>query len=351
MSSSSRAVRILCAVVSLTCLMGLAACGGNHKKKEAAASSPVITPTTPAPKSSKPAAPKPPAVNPLTGVGKPSGHGVVAVKIDDTASGRPQVNIDKADIVYIEQVEGGLTRLLAVYNSQLPTVEAVRSTRASDPELVEQYGPIGYVASGGAPNPLQVLARSDLKTSINDAGGPGFARDGNRPVPYNLTSNLALAAQALKAPRAKDVGFDWSSSTTSLKSKPKATTVQTVVGGTPVRFDWNGALRQYVRVIDGAIQHTASGKAIATPNVIVQFCNVTVYPQDKDVVGNPSQFTHTLGSGRAVVFRNGHRIDGHWSRSKPTSGTTWKTAQGSPLRLAPGGTWVILVASNAPLTS
>src|ERR671933_664255 len=46
--------------------------------------------------------------DPLTG-GKPSHRPVVAVKIDDTANGRPQRGVNQADIVYIEEVEGGLT--------------------------------------------------------------------------------------------------------------------------------------------------------------------------------------------------------------------------------------------------
>src|SRR5438270_833970 len=45
-----------------------------------------------------------PAVNPLTGE-QPSNNPVIAVKIEDTALGRPQVGIDKADIVFVEQVE------------------------------------------------------------------------------------------------------------------------------------------------------------------------------------------------------------------------------------------------------
>jgi hypothetical protein len=351
MSFAPRAVRLICIVLSLTCLMGVAAaCGGKHKKKAAASSSVVPPPSTPATSKAAPKPPpKPPAVNPFTG-GKPSSNGVVAVKIDDTASGRPQANIDQADIVYVEQVEGGLTRLLAIYNTRLPTVEAVRSTRASDPELVAQYGPIGYVASGGAPNPLQVLDRSDLKTSINDRGGPGFARDGSRPVPYNLTANLALAAKQLKAPKAKNVGFNWDAST-KLNAKPSAHSVRTVVGGTPVGFDWSATSKRYVREIDGAVQRTAAGKAISTPNVIVQFCSVTVYPQDIDAAGNPSQFTHTVGSGRVVIFRGGHRVEGKWSRAKTSSPTAFKSKSGTPLHLEPGGAWVILVARNASLTS
>jgi hypothetical protein len=338
---TSRTLKLACVSV---CAVSLAACGGHSAKKK---STPTPTPT-PVTSTATTTAPQPAAINPLTG-GKPTKNRVVAVKIDDTGNGRPQVGIDKADIVYIEQVEGGLTRLMAVYSTQLPTVEAVRSTRANDPELAEQFGHIAYVASGGAPNPLQVLARSSLRKSINDQGGPGFARDPNRPVPYNLTSNLALVARTLNGPTPQDIGLTWAISPSLVRKARHATSVQTVVGGTPVRFDYDAHTKRYVRVIDGAVQHAADGNVISTPNVIVQFCAVTPYPQDVDVVGNPAQFTHTVGKGRAVVFRNGHIIDGRWSRSKVSSGTAFRTTTGQRIPLAPGGVWIVLVATNAPL--
>ncbi len=84
--------------------------------------------------------PTPAAVNPLTGLGPVPTGSVVAVKIDDTANGRPQRGIDLADIVYIEQAEGGLSRLVGVFATNKPSVEAVRSVRTSDPELLSQYG-------------------------------------------------------------------------------------------------------------------------------------------------------------------------------------------------------------------
>ena len=341
MSFRNRPLAITCAaVLALT----IAACGGHSAKK----ATPTPTPTTSTASSSP--APLPPAVNPLNGMGKPSANPVVAVKIDDTENGRPQRNIDYANIVYIEQVEGGLTRLLAIYNSTLPVVEAVRSTRASDPELVQQYGPIAYVASGGGGNPLEVLDHSTLKSAINDRGGPGFSRDPNRPAPYNLVSDLSVAGKVLKGPKAKSIGLVWSAAY-DLTKAPSAPTVQTTVGSTPVRFDWSAALGRYVRVIDGARQVSADGLPIATPNVIVQFCSVTSYPQDVDVMGNPSQYTHTVGKGKTVVFRNGHRIDGTWSRPTVASGTVFADKAGKPIPLAPGGVWIVLVATNTALYS
>lgn len=342
---SSRTLRVACVAVLAT---SLAACGGHSKKKVASPTPSSTVPTTTAAPSTTP---PPPGlkVNPFTGL-KPSNNRVAAVKIDDTANGRPPVNLDKADIVYIEEVEGGLTRLLAVYNTQLPTVEPVRSTRASDPELMAQYGPIAYVASGGAPNPLQVLDRSNLRSVINDRGGAGFSRDYNRPAPYNLSSDLSAAATAVKGAGAKDVGFTWAPYFSSLSRYPSGQVVNTVVGGTGINFQYDKALKRYVRLIGGTPLQTAAGKVVSTPNVVVQFCQVTAYPQDVDVVGNISQYTHTIGKGKVVVFRDGRRIQGIWSRPTAASGTTLTTPAGSPIPLELGGTWVVLVATGAPLS-
>lgn len=344
---TSRTLRLACVAAVAT---SLAACGGNSKKDKPTSTPPTTAAPTTSTVAPSPTPEAPAAINPFTG-GKPSGHRVVSVKIDDTANGRPQLGIDKADIVYIEQVEGGLTRLLAVFNSSLPTVEAVRSVRASDTGILAQYGPIAYVASGGAPYPMQVLDRSNLITFVNDRGAVGFQRDSNRPAPYNLTSNLAQVASVAKGSRPKAIGFTWKRySVSKLAKLPAGLSVQTVVGGTGVRFDWDRTVHQYVRVIDGVRQRTADNKAIATPNVIVQFCDVTPDPRDVDVVGNVSMHTHTVGKGRVVVYRNGHKIEGTWTRSKAGNGTHLWGKNGKVIDLEPGGAWVVLVAKGAPLT-
>jgi hypothetical protein len=311
----------------------------------------VASPTPTPPTATPTATPTPAAVNPLTGLGAPPKGPVIGVKIDDTENGRPQLGLDKADIVYVEQAEGGLTRLLAVFATNKPTVEAVRSVRASDPELLSQYGRIILVASGGGGDSLPTLDKSILHAVIMDRGGPGFARDSSRSAPYNVTSNLAAVSSAVKADSAKDIGLEWASNPPGLSAARKATSVQTQVGGTPVRFQWSALLKRYVRTIDGVRQSAADGATIATPNVIVQFCKVTANPGDVDVVGNPSQYTHSIGRGRVAVFRNGHRIDGTWSRADLTSGTTLRDAKDRPITLAPGGAWVVLVATAASLTS
>lgn len=341
----------LCLLATGALLAGTAACSGDDPKpNRAAATTPVATTPAPAPR------PAVAAVDPLDG-GTPSKNGVVAVKIDDTGNGRPQRNIDKADVVYIEEVEGGLTRLVGVFHTSLPTVESVRSTRPADPELVSQYGEIAYVASGGARVPLRILKKSKLKTSINDAGGPGFARTSDRPAPYNLSADLKTIARVLKAPTAKNVGFTWAGPSTAaaavsqLRAGSTGTRVNTTVGGTAVEFRYDAETKRYTRYIDGVEQRTAAGKRISTPNVLVQLCEVEPFPGDTDVNGNPNQYTHTVGSGSVVLFRGGKRIAGAWKRASEAAGTTFTTAAGQRLVLSPGGLWVVLTKKGTKVRS
>lgn len=345
----SRPLRTATTAVCVTVLAtGLAACGGSKKKAEPAPSTSSTT-AAPSPTPSITPAPKPAAVDPLTG-GKPSKNSVVAVKIDDTANGRPQVGLDQADVVYVEQVEGGISRLLAVFHTRKPqTVGPVRSVRSNDPQILGSYGAIGFVASGGGGDSLPTLDRSPLKADINDRGGPGFFRDGGRPAPYNLMLGLAGLPSSIGGP-ARSIGWTWSADTTQAKAGKAATEIHTVVGGTPVDFVYQQAKRRWVRVIGGQTQRTAAGVAITTPNVIVQFCQGYSNPADVDVAGNPGHFTKTVGKGSVVVFRNGHRIAGTWSRPDAKSGTALRDKNNKPIALAPGGAWVLLVENGAPLS-
>src|SRR5665811_2343689 len=193
----SKAIRLTTALaVGVLAATAIGGCGSSPKPKAVVhpSAAPAPTPTVE-------------AVNPLTGVGAPPAGPVIAVKVDDTAAGRPSLGLEKADVIYIEEVEGGLTRMVAVFASAKPNVRAVRSVRASDSELLGQYGRIIVVASGGGGSSLPTLDRSGLHSSINDRGGVGFSRDRSRPAPYNVVSNLAQVSAAIKGDGVRNVGF------------------------------------------------------------------------------------------------------------------------------------------------
>jgi hypothetical protein len=273
---------------------------------------------------------------------------VIAVKVDDTAPGRPSLGLEKADVIYIEEVEGGLTRMVAVFASAKPKVRAVRSIRSSDPELLGQYGKITVVATGGGGNSLRDLDRSNLHSSIFDRGQVGFFRDRTRRGPYNVVSDLAVVSAAIKADGVRNVGFTWATDDPRLSGAKAAATVSTRVGSTGVNFIWDAKLANYVRTVNGQRLLAAGGAPIAKANVLVQFCQVKEDHSDVDVNGNPSAFTKSVGSGRVVLFRNGKRIEGRWSRPSIDAPTTFTDAAGKALLFAPGGTFVALARPGAP---
>jgi hypothetical protein len=319
--------------------------GCSSDAKPNAASSPSATAT---PTALPTVVPTVAGTNPLTGIGGLPNGPVIAVKLDDTAGGRPSMGLEKADVIYIEEVEGGLSRMAAVFASAKPNVRAVRSVRSSDIELLGQYGKIIVVASGGNASSIRDLDRSTLHSAISDRAQVGFSRDPSRPAPYNVVSDLAKVSAAIKADGVRNVGFTWAANDPRLARAKSAATVSTRVGTTPVGFVWDAKLASYVRTLGGQRIRTASGAPVAKPNVLVQFCQINVDRSDVDVNGVPSAFTRSMGSGRVVLFRDGKRIEGKWSRKSIGAPTAFTDTAGKPLLFAPGGTFVALARPGAP---
>ena len=63
---------------------------------------------------------------------------------------------------------------------------------------------------------------------------------------------------------------------------------------------------------------------------------------NRDVLGAPSVQSDTVGSGKVSVYRDGRRIDGTWRRTKTAGPMTFTDADGRPIALHPGQTWVTL---------
>ncbi len=313
-----------------------------------AAAGPTPTPPSPSPKPSakpspKPTAKPPPTLtsNPLTGGPLLTGP-VIAVKIDNTAAGLPQFNVAEADLVYVEQVEGGLTRLMAVYHTTVPgEVGAVRSVRSTDAELLPVFGTPALVFSGGADGPLNALAATPAVAVSEDSGAAGFWRSDAAGGTYNLHADLqeiAAAHPELTAPY--DIGLRFAADDPRVAAAPAATSL--AVQYQAARTEFAFADGRYRLLRDGSEQSDASGAPIVADNVLFQ--SVGFEPDGTvDSVGSPSFISHTVGSGTFELFRDGHRITGNWSRPAADQPTQYLDGAGKPVLLKPGKTWVALV--------
>jgi hypothetical protein len=332
-TSPLRGVRTCLIAVPLTVglVLGLGACSNNDQ--------PTASSAPPSP-SASPTPPPPPPTTLLSGR-KGKDHQVLVVKVDNTVNSTPHAGLLAADVVYLEQVEYGLTRYMAVYSSHYPKkIEPIRSARISDMQIIRQYGKVAFAFSGSNPRIVNIINHSFLYPMSNDAGDPGFARDPNRPAPWNLIGYpKQLLKNAPKAIKAKDVGFTFSDDAPAGGIPAKQVTVNWP--GATANWRWSKSADTWELWMDGNPATTVEGPQLHSSTVIVQSCEVH-NSKYGDAYGGITPITKTVGHGTALLMRNGRVYHIQWSRPHAKDGTTW-TFHGQPIPMDPGSVWIMLL--------
>ncbi|MDQ1628797.1 MAG: hypothetical protein QOI54_2541 [Actinomycetota bacterium] len=291
--------------------------------------------------------PPPPAPSVLSGrVGLADGP-LYAVKVDNTTRAHPQVGLTKADVVYVEQVEGGVTRLAALFSSAYPkTVGPVRSGRITDIDLLKQYGTVGLFYSGSQTRLLPKLQAAPLKLVSFDANPSGYTRVRSRPMPYDVIGTFAeLRKRAGTVSTPTKVGYTFGAAPAG--GRPAAS-VSIRYPFARVGAQWSAASKRWLLSMDGAPDLAAEGGQLGPSTLVVQYATVrsTSY---RDVNGVATPLTETVGSGKALIFRDGQVYDGEWKRATATEPTAY-TVAGQPAVFAPGQVWIALIGRDRPVT-
>jgi hypothetical protein len=302
--------------------------------------------------------PTPPPTCPLTGRPAPGGEvprrPVLAVKIENVPEAFPLAGLQSADVVYEELVEGGITRFMALYQCKdSKKVGPVRSARTTDPKVLIQYDPRSVIAfSGGQLAVVNAVERSGLVSFDEDSGGEAFSRDTERYEPHNLFLNTAM----LRAKSAKQTAGD-GPPRRLFPFDPQPPTIGKHVSQVSMSFSysvdatwrWDKAAARWQRLYEDAPMTLDTGTPITAANVIIQQVEVTE-GNLVDVLGYPSPEVTLTGAGRAWILRDGVLIAGKWSRPVMGAITRFTTKTGEIVPLAPGNTWIELVAKGTPPT-
>jgi hypothetical protein len=336
----SRALTAVCvALVALS----LVSCGGG-KKKEATTTTTTrkVTTTTTAP-----------PIAPLTGVPEPDAakraRPALIVKVDNVPKAFPlQEGVESADVVYVEEVENGATRMAVVFQSKDDTVGPVRSARTSDLEIAGDLH-MPYFAYSGANGGVLRLVR----------GGPMVDMGVDQPAATRVyTRNQrgsGLHRFFIPTKEMYDAGRPGASTPPQLftyRQKGETATGEAATGidiayaggtSTTVKYTWDAAAGGWKRAQNGASHVMADTKATITPkNVIVQFTPYTA-SAFVDVTGSRSPEAELVGKGDAWIFTDGKLVRGKWSRPARDQVTSFTDAGGKPVGLTPGQTFVELV--------
>jgi hypothetical protein len=294
--------------------------------------------------SAPPAAAPGPLLSPFTGEPVQALGPVLAVKIDNIKVARPSTGLKSADIVYSLPVEGGLSRLLAVFSSHFPPVIGpVRSAREDDLELLRQFGRPAFAYSGATPHLLPFIHRApivDLYAGLPSVASSYF-RDPRRVAPHNLYGRTAmLLSDASGASKASDIGFRFGPLPAGGHSVPSYSVSYPAASFT---FRWSAPDGRWLVWMDGAPALATEGGQLGGATVIIQYTQITTSRFLE--AGSRPPYAVSTGSGSAVVLRNGQEFTVHWSRPSADGGTTFTLPDGQRMLFAPGQVWVVLAAA------
>jgi hypothetical protein len=272
----------------------------------------------------------------------------VACKIDNGSEApRPQSGLNSTDIVFDEMVEGGLTRLVAIWHSTMPdAVGPVRSIRPMDPDILSPFGGI-VCFSGGQQVFVNMINEAPVfvasETTEQDKGT--FSRASDRIAPHNVIVNvikLATDHPELNPP-APQFQFGKDVQTSSAGAAGEAV-IKFEVKYPQASALWSASAdgSKWLRTQDGKpLMDKLDGAQVAATNIVVMQVRIDRSYLDKRYGNIPK--TVMVDSGKAWVFSGGKMIEATWSKASATSPIALTDLAGAPVLLAPGNTWVELM--------
>lgn len=324
-----------------------AAAGCSRKQAQPPAAPPGPTaPTTPGNEPSAPVVQPPPgsAACPLDGeMVDPSliSRRPLAVMIDNAPLARPQSGLEAAEMVYEILAEGGITRFMAFYLQNEPEeVGPVRSARHYFLRLTPDVNGI-YVHAGGSPRAMDELKKFKI-AELDDLRGSGkMWRNKTRKAPHNLYASVPLMREDARARKLDKEAVPPALFQFEPKLSPAGKAVKDIKihypGGYKVTYEYNAPFSQYLRFI-GTEAHldSASRTQLRARNVIVMFAKHEDVPNDdKDRLD-----VKVVGSGQALIFTGGTMQEGSWSKASVQEAIRFTGADGKPVTLLPGQTWI-----------
>ncbi len=278
---------------------------------------------------------------------------VLAVKIDDTSLARPQIGLEDADLVYIEQVEGGLTRLAAIFSSVIPqNIGPVRSARISDIEILSQFGKAVFAYSGAQRPMYPVISNANLWDYGAQHSSPTiYTRDQIRPAPYNMVLRADLLLAKVSADE-REVAQSKSPGWTFGDPPAGGVVIDSVVVRWPAskyEATWSISEKRWLLSNGGVADMAASGSQLGPTTFVIQNVEITnsIY---RGKSGTYTPYSQTIGTGTGYILRNGRSFKANWSRASAESGTIWTLANGSEIKFAPGSVWVALTDQKPEFT-
>ncbi len=299
---------------------------------------------------------EPPAVaagvNPLTG--QPAANPALAqrrpilVRFGNDPAARPPTAISQAEVVLEDVMDAyWVTRLSAIFLEADPVeVGPIRSARPVNIELAPAFDAV-FVYSGASTGTAQALAQQPMDRVYDGSGDQLFYRGGTHAAPHNLYTNLEKVRAWVKSK-----GWErlvslrgWTFASAVPTSATPAERVDIPYPATSaVAWTWDAGAGVYRRWAQGvAYTDAATKQQVGCENVVILYARHWDTEIVEDSNGAKAIGIALRGGGRVQMLRDGRIVEGTWWRRDANWLPQFIDAQGQPIPLKPGHTWVQIV--------
>lgn len=349
--------RALAIILAAWMLLALAGCGGKTdpepEPEPEEKTDPVPLPE-PEPEPYVPA-----GMNPLTGLPMEpeyENRRPAAIMLNNLKAAQPQLGISQADIIYEVPVEGGITRMLALYQTVegIGTLGSVRSARPYFVELALGHDAI-YIHAGGSQEAYSNLRSWKVDHMDGVRGGDDakiFWRDQERRKNNGYEHSLITSGEKIqeyldqgRLPVEHAAGWNYLQAFKEDGTPAAGETAEHIKvrfsGYKTGTFDYDAASGKYLvgqygrEHVDGA-----TGDQVSATNVLVLKTSIAVL----DDVGRLR--VKTTGEGEGLFFCGGKSVPIHWSRADRNSSFSYTLEDGSSLALGRGNSYVCILSPS-----
>lgn len=259
-----------------------------------------------------------------------------------------QKGTSKADIIYEALAEGGITRMLAVYEdvTGVEKIGSVRSARHYYVQFAQEWDAIfcHFGHTKYAVSKMDALGTNNL-SGLSAIGGVVYARDSGIAAPHNVYTSGAkmnkgakkLKYSTTKRESAMAEHFQFYEADTELSSGKKAKNITIPFSAySTCTMKYDADKKVYRKYEYGKKQMDIHyKKQLKFKNVIIQLV------EESNIDSNGYQTMELKNSsGNGYYYTNGKRIKITWKRKKSTNTMAYYDETGNVLSVNPGKTYI-----------
>lgn len=279
----------------------------------------------------------------------------IAVMIDNQTQALPHAGLQDAYMVYEAIVEGGITRLMAVYKgASTSLIGPVRSSRHYYLDYALENDAIyaHYGWSDRAKGDISSLGIDNLNGITNAPNA--YYRDQKRYAPHNVFTSMEnlkkeASEKSYLLTTSESLLLNYKVDEFGLDKNEGAIVANNVVirysNYHTTTYQYDVTNKVYLRSMNGKIhQDAVTGNQYTAKNIIVE----KVANQAFDSYGR--QELQNIGTGDGYYLTNGYAIPITWSKTSRGAKTVYKTLQGKEINVNDGNTYIQIQPINQELT-